>query len=142
MTDEDKDDVDAMLSRFKVNMAARAIENAALEAEIRAQQDAIWEKVRKAGLLDDGTAAVDALVLRAQAAWDRGEPFLPTRFPGGPGVRNPQLPDDVWSRHEIIWADALSRVTAIGWHLHTWAVAEQGNEVVPVPVFERRNGAL
>lgn len=87
---------------------------------------------------------LNAVVCRAESAWKAGHVLLPLRIT----LENlTDSPKAKWrrlaGREELVqsaWIDALERVTAVGWRLHTWSVGEQSGCLVPVPLFERPAG--
>lgn len=83
---------------------------------------------------------LDAVVSRAEKAWGEGLNLLPLRISlenhtDSPKARWRSLAD----REALVqssWNDAVERVTALGWRLHTWAVGEQSRCFIPAPLFE------
>jgi len=100
---------------------------------LQSKIDALVENFRRGS-----QAEVDSLVGRARAAWDEGLELLLLRFPSQGEPQTAKLfADQFVVISEARWNEALARITAIGWRLHTWTVTQQGSRLVPVPLFER-----
>lgn len=122
------------------NIMERARERLAGIEESRAQLDAQLEAIR-ASHRGELAAVLDPLIEQAQSAWSAGHRFLTFRLPNeeSPRALPTVLRRDVEFRSpgETNWANALSRITEIGWRLHTWTVVVDEGHFVPVPLFER-----
>lgn len=119
------------------------------EAQVTQQLDASRDKTNR---------RVNTVVELAQGAWDDGLVYFSVRFPSSKGIEGStqvllkaleqaRSYSSIFEGRDIgleqrefgeaSWNEALARVVAVGWSLHTWQVLQIDGVLIPIALFQR-----